>query len=85
GGARHSNGRVRVTCRLVDAKTARQVWSSRYDFHFVDGFQILDEITEALVAHIAPAILDAERNRIARLPPDKLSVWEAYSAVSRRC
>jgi TolB-like protein len=78
GSAWHDNGRVRVTCRLIDATTALQIWSSRYDRNLTDVFEVLDEISEAVISEIGPAILNAERSRIARLPPDSLTAWEAY-------
>lgn len=78
GGARHRDGRVRVTCRLIDASTALQVWSARYDRNAFDVHQVLDEIAEAVVTETAPAILEAERNRIARLSLDDLTAWEAF-------
>jgi adenylate cyclase len=78
GSALHGNGRVRVTCRLVDARTALQVWSARYDRKFTDVFDVQDEITSAVLTALAPAIIDAERRRIARQPPETLSAWECY-------
>jgi hypothetical protein len=78
GSAGHDKGRVRVTCRLIEAKTALQIWSSRFERSVTDVFQLLGEITEAVVSEIGPAILDAERSRIAQLPPDSLTTWEAY-------
>lgn len=67
-----------MTCRLIEAKTALQVWSSRFERSVTDVFQLLGEITEAVVSEIGPVILDAERRRIAQLPPDSLTTWEAY-------
>jgi adenylate cyclase len=55
-----------------------QIWSSRYDRNLADVFQVLDEISEAVISEIGQAILDAERSRIACLPPDSLTAWEAY-------
>jgi len=78
GSARHINGRVRVTCRLVDARTALQVWSAQYDRKFTDVFDVQDEITDAILTALAPAIIDAERRRIARQAPETLSAWESY-------
>lgn len=78
GSARHSNGRGRVTCRLVDACTAIQVWSAQYDLKFTDVFGVQDEITDAIVTALAPAIIDAERKRIVRRAPESLSAWESY-------
>jgi TolB-like protein len=78
GSARHGGGRVRVTCRLVDARTALQLWSDRYDRKFTDLFDIQDEITNSVVAELVPALLDAERTRIAGKAPESLSAWESY-------
>lgn len=78
GSARHGNGRVRVACRLVDTRTAHQVWSARYDRRFSDIFDLQDEVTEAVVTALVPALIEAERKRIARLAPETLSAWEAH-------
>ncbi len=78
GGSRHGNGRVRVTCRLVDARTAVQIWSARYDRTFGDIFDLQDEIVEAVVTALVPALIEAERRRIARQAPETLSAWEAH-------
>ena len=77
GSARHGNGRVRVACRLVDTQTAVQVWSARYDRKFTDIFDVQDEITGSVVTALVPALVDAERRRIARLAPETLSAWES--------
>jgi len=78
GSARHDGSRVRVTCRLVDATTALQVWSARYDRKFTDVFDIQDEIANSVVTALVPALLDAERKRIAGQAPESLSAWESY-------
>jgi TolB-like protein len=78
GSARHANGRFRVACRLVEAKSALQVWSSRYDLKLGDIFQLQDEIRDAILTELAPAILDAERKRVAHRAPETLTAWESY-------
>lgn len=78
GSARHSNGRIRVACRLVDARTALQVWSERYDRKFTDAFDVQDEITEAVIAALVPSLIEAERRRILRQAPETLSAWEFH-------
>ena len=78
GSSRHGGGRVRVTCRLVDAHTAVQIWSARYDRQFADIFDLQDEIVEAVVTALVPALVDAERRRISREAPETLSAWEAH-------
>lgn len=78
GSARHGGGRVRVTCRLLDARTAHQVWSARYDRKFTDVFDVQDEITNSVVAALVPALLDAERRRVAGQAFDSLGAWESH-------
>jgi adenylate cyclase len=78
GSTQHSNGRVRVACRLVDASTAHQVWSAQYDLKFTDVFAVQDEIKDAIVKALALSIIDAERRRIVRRAPETLGAWESY-------
>lgn len=78
GSARHANGRFRVACRLVETQSALQVWSSRYELGMNDVFRLQDEVTDAILTELAPAILDAERKRVARRAPDTLTAWESY-------
>jgi adenylate cyclase len=78
GSARCANGHVRVACRLVETQSALQVWSSRYHLDFSDVFQLQDQVRDAILRELAPAILDAERKRVARRPPETLTAWESY-------
>jgi len=78
GSARHGNGRLCVACRLVDTRSALQLWSARYDRKFTDVFDIQDEISASVVTALVPALIEAERKRIARQPPETLSAWESY-------
>ena len=78
GSVRRSNGRLRVACRLVDTRTALHVWSTRYDRKFIDVFDVQDEITNLVVEALVPALIDAERKRIASQSPESLSAWESY-------
>src|SRR5262249_39067772 len=41
-------------------------------------FAVQDEITAAVAASIGPAIVNAERQRAVRKPPENLGAWEAY-------
>jgi TolB-like protein/Tfp pilus assembly protein PilF len=78
GSVRHNGDRVRVACRVVDAGTALQVWSARYDRKFTDVFDIQDEITTSVVTALVPALLEVERMRIVGEAPATLSAWESY-------
>ena len=77
GSVRGNTSRVRVTAQLIDAETGGHVWAERYDRDIADMFAVQDEITRAVVGAIEPALLDAERQRVGRMPPGNLDAWEA--------
>jgi adenylate cyclase len=78
GSVRRAGNRVRVTAQLIDATTGAHVWASRYDRDLADIFAVQDEITAAIAAAIAPAIIDAEQQRALRKSAEHLDAWEAY-------
>jgi adenylate cyclase len=49
-----------------------------YDRDLADVFAVQDEITDAVMRAIGPAISQAERQRAMRKPPENLDAWEAY-------
>ena len=81
GSVRRSGGRVRVIAQLIDAETGNHIWAERYDRAIEDVFAVQDEITNAIVAAIRPAVADAEFQRALRKPPESLGAWEAYFAA----
>ncbi len=78
GSVRRSGGRVRVTAQLIDAETGNHIWAERYDRALEDVFAVQDEITNAIVTAIRPAVADAEFQRALRKPPESLGALEAY-------
>ena len=54
GSARKANNRVRITARLIEAVTGNHLWAERYDRELADVFAVQDEITQNVVATIAP-------------------------------
>ena len=78
GSVQRAADRVRVTGQLVDATNASHVWAERYDRNLTDIFAVQDEITQAVTVAIGSAIVDAERQRAVRKPPESLGAWEAY-------
>ncbi len=56
GSVRGAGNRLRVTGQLIDAETGSHVWADRYDGMLDDVFDLQDQITEAVVASIAPGI-----------------------------
>ena len=78
GSVRRAGGRVRITGQLIDASTGNHLWAERYDRELEDIFAVQDEVTEAIVAAIAPEIGDVERERVQRSPPESLDAWGLY-------
>ncbi|MFC0009144.1 BTAD domain-containing putative transcriptional regulator [Devosia nitrariae] len=74
----HQAGRIVVTVELVEARTARIVWTEAFDHKPDDAFMVLDEICNRIVSSIASEIETAERNRAILKPPNSLDAWEAY-------
>jgi TolB-like protein len=78
GTVRVSGDRLRVTVSLTDAASGTCVWAERYDRRFEDLFDVLDEITDVIVATIEPEVGSAERGRVVRGSRTDLRAWDLY-------
>jgi adenylate cyclase len=78
GSVRRGGERVRITAQLIDAETGKHLWAERYDRELEDIFAVQDEVTEAIVAAIAPEIGDVERERSQRKASGNLDAWDLY-------
>ena len=78
GSVRQSAGRVRISCRLVDASTGNQVWAERYDRELAQAFDLQDEITLTIAGTIEPELSKAEQERVRRKPVDNMDAWDLF-------
>ena len=78
GSVRRGGERIRITGQLIDAGTGNHLWAEHYDRELEDIFAVQDEVTEAIVAAIAPEIGDVERERAQRKTPGNLDAWGLY-------
>jgi adenylate cyclase len=76
GSIRKSSNRIRVTGQLIDTLTSNHIWAERYDRVLEDIFAVQEEVTQAIVAAIAPQIEWTEHSKAARRRPDSLSAYE---------
>jgi adenylate cyclase len=76
GSIRKSSNRVRVTGQLIDTLTGNHIWAERYDRVLEDIFAVQEEVTQAIVAAIAPQIASTEQSKANRRRPDNLSAYE---------
>lgn len=78
GSVRLHDDRLRITTSLTDAVQGAHVWADRYDRRIDDLFEVLDEITDLIVAAIEPEVGYAERARVARGPRTTLAAWDLF-------
>ncbi len=76
GSVRKAGNRVRVSAQLIDGSTGAHIWADRFDRELDDIFAVQDDITMAIVAAVAPGVIEADA-RIARSKrPEDLNTWE---------
>jgi tetratricopeptide (TPR) repeat protein len=56
--------------------TGNHIWAERYDRTLEDVFAVQEEVTQAIVAAIAPRIEATEQSKAARRRPDNLTAYE---------
>ena len=78
GSVRKGGGRVRVSAKLIEASTQRQIWAERYDRDISDVFAVQDDITRRVVTAIDPAIQASELRLVARKPPESMDAWDHF-------
>ena len=78
GSTQRRNNRVRATVTLQDAIDESELWSEHYDRPLDDLFAVQDDITNAVIAAIEPAIERAEMQRALLKPPGSLTAWEYF-------
>ena len=76
GSVRRAGDRIRISAQLIEAEGRTHLWAERYDRSLTDLFAIQDEITDRIVATVAPELLEAEMQRVRRKEPRTLGAWE---------
>jgi adenylate cyclase len=78
GSVRKASNRLRITGQLVDASTGLHLWADRFDGAVGDIFELQDYVTDAVVAAIAPKVVDAEMERAKRKPTENLDAYDYF-------
>jgi len=85
GSVRRTGDRIRVTAQLVDATTRTPKWTERFDRKLEEILEVDDEVTEAIVMALQPALRRVEAESARRSAPDDLTAWalvnQAWVAV----
>ncbi len=82
GSVRKAGGRVRITGQLIDAGTGAHLWADRFEGAMEDVFNLQDEVTEKVIAAIAPSVEQAEIESASRKPTANLSAYDYYLRAS---
>lgn len=56
GSVRRAGSRVRITARLTDSHSEREIWSERYDRDLGDVFALQDEVVSGVVSELRHAL-----------------------------
>ena len=78
GSLRKSGNRVRITVQLVDATNNASLFSQQFDGVLDDVFELQDQITQKIVAAVAPGIERLELRRAERAAPTEVDTWLVY-------
>ncbi len=79
GSVRRAGNRVRITAQLIEAANDNHLWAERYDRDMDDLFAVQDEVTQRIVATLAPTLEASERKRVRNA--DRCENLQAYDAV----
>ena len=78
GTVRRDGNRVRISIRLVDARTDDALWSESYDRELTDIFAIQSEVAQTVASKLSAKLSPEERKRIAERPTNSLEAYDLY-------
>lgn len=76
GSIRRAADRIRVAAQLIDAPTRAQLWAEKYDRAVEDIFAVQGDLTQAIVAAVAPQVESVETQKLHRADPGSLGAYE---------
>ena len=78
GTVRSDGNRVRITIRLVDARTDKAVWAESYDRNLTDIFAIQCEIAQAVASKLNVRLSSKQRKGIEEKITHDLDAYDLY-------
>lgn len=78
GSLRRDADRLRITAKLVEARSGHCVWAERYDRHLQDVFAIQDEIATSIAHELQVVLTDTEKQAIAKIPTADVRAYDFY-------
>ena len=78
GSVRRSDGKVRVSAQLIDARNDAHLWADTYDRDVADVFAIQSEIAEAIVDQLRAKLSASEKAAIEEQPTKDITAHDLY-------
>jgi serine/threonine protein kinase/tetratricopeptide (TPR) repeat protein len=78
GTVRRDGKRVRLTIRLVDARTDETLWSDTYDRSLTDIFAIQSDVAQKVAAKLTAQLSPKERKEIRDKPTKDIEAYDLY-------
>lgn len=78
GSVRRAEGRVRVTARLVEGTTGRQLWANRYDRLLEDVFALQDELSRSVVGVLELQLVESDERSVRHQGTDNFAAYELF-------
>jgi len=78
GSVRRAGDQVRITVRLVDAPTEKQLWSEVYDRRLEDIFAIQSDVARRIADSLQVTLDVPSANRIGSKPTDNLAAYDLF-------
>jgi TolB-like protein/tetratricopeptide (TPR) repeat protein/predicted Ser/Thr protein kinase len=77
GSVQRADDRMRITARLTEVATGRQVWSDRYDRHSQDVFALQDDVARSVGAALRVSLRGSSGHGPSP-PTSSLAAYDAY-------
>jgi TolB-like protein/cytochrome c-type biogenesis protein CcmH/NrfG len=78
GSVRKSEDQLRITAKLVDAKTGSHLWAEGYDRELKDVFAVQDEITKKIITELQVKLTVGEQARFRAKGTENLQAYLKY-------
>lgn len=84
GRLRQSDDRLRLSVQLTETATGRQIWAATFDRAAGGGFELLDDLTQCVVASVQVQLIVSEGRAAARKAPSAAPLGDLLARSRER-
>jgi len=78
GSVQRDGDKIRITAKLVDANTQKQIWAQPFDRNFKDVFAIQSEVAQAIADRLRANLTKDEKKKIEKAPTNNTEAYQYY-------